>query len=182
MKKIRAFFSKDALGMVNIKRLFLLGNVGLFVIVAVFVMHPSFAAWRNSQEQLARQRETRDRLLHEIQWHEGLLEEILESPSAKVVPYENIAATMDDIKSLALGHDMEVTQFIVAEPIILDSFFEDGYIVEVRVIATFSGADGYGFIRELNQMSVFARTVRVVFLDEGGSDLVVELSLFGRRD
>jgi len=175
------FFSKDALALVSMKRLFLLGNMGLFVIVAIFIMHPAFASWRDSQEQLARQQETRDRLLQEMLWYEGLLEEVMESPFAKVVPYENIAATMDAINNLALGHDMEVTQFIVAEPIILDSIFEEEYLVEIRVAATFVGTGGYGFIRELNEIPVFARTVRVVFLDEGGSDLVLELSLFGRR-
>jgi len=182
MAKIRDYFAGDGWNKVNKTRLFLLGNLGLFVIVAVFWLAPVFTSWLDARDFIRLQERTHDNYTRQALAYNDLDIALLENPNRRVLPYEYLTAAMADIRSLALYYGLDVTHFDAAEPVGRDADIESGHFVELRVTAAFSGARGAEFIDGLAETPAFIRVLGMEFLDEETKALRVEFSLFGRRD
>ena len=162
----------------NITRLFVLANLSLFVVVAVFWLYPPGDSWVTTRRFISRQRQVYASYTLQIQGYSGDLEII--QPARRVLPYADLTAAMDEIYALAQYHGLITAQFTAAVPI-YDAYFDDGVFVEVMVLAMFTGPPGNAakFIDRLADGPAFIRAVRMDFANDDAANMRVEFSLFG---
>jgi len=164
---------------VNILRLFFIGNLGLFLIVGIFLLYPVGSSWMNNRTIIQRQQliyENYTRLY-------DLYERLIDEPNhPRMLPYDELAIAMANVQALAYFYDLYVVRFDAARPVILNDAAEGNIFVEMKIIAIFSGERCVEFINDLANSDTFIRVLGIDFDEEGDDNLRVEFSLFGRRE
>ena len=184
--KFRAF-SKSGTGGVkrqlNLIRPFLIGNVGLIVLAAIFWLYPVAASWADNRQLISRQRHVYAAYTRQAAQYPGILEAAAASHTGRILYYENLAAAMADIYSLAGYHGLEATQFDSTEWLDYGAGLDIGRFFERQVSAIFTGLPGQmsPFIYGLADSAAFIRNVRIDFLKDGRANLRVEFSLLARE-
>jgi len=162
----------------NIIRLFLLGNVSLILLAVVFWLYPMVASWTNARQLLSHQRQIYDvytRFVVQDDFH-------IASSDSRILSYEYLTSTMDEIYSLAKEYGLQATIF--------DSALWTDHVAQLgesfigrNVSAVFIG-DLYqatGFINKMADGPAFIRSLHMEFLEDGMTLLRVEFSLFARE-
>ena len=176
MKSAR--FSALQGGKINIKKAFILGNMGLFVIAAL-LLRPTAASWLRARELASHQRHVY--AAYSLQARE--YPQLLLAEPTNVLPYEYLAASLEDVQNLARHHGLETAAFTASGPVGYDAVGGERF-VEIRVQASFFGQ--YYQIRDftygLAGSAASVRSMGMDFLDDGMVNLRVEFSLFGREE
>ena len=171
--KIRAYFKGQD---VNKVRLFLIWNLGLFVIAAVFWVQPVMSSWGNYRDVIRRQQNLYDFYTRQVADYDEGIESLIAYMPRRVLNYGQLAAAMASVRELALNYGMDVTHFDAAEPFSHEA--EEGRFVELRLEAAFAGERSAEFVQSLTDSAAFIRRLR--FELEDATVLWVELSFFGR--
>jgi len=170
MKKL--FFSKES--KLNIKGPFLIGNLGLFVIVAVLWVLPAMSSWQDATRLINQQRQIYAAYTMRTEFAHDMYEVML---PIEVLPNDEIIAALADIKNLANIHSLETVNFSTT-----DRSYHASDVTDVRGSASFTGhTDSINaFVYEMSETQGFIRTVHIDFTDDGAALLQIEFSLFGR--
>ena len=187
---------KDSKRELNLLRPFLLGNLGLFALAAVFVLYPAVASRGDARQLAARQQQIYDAYALRIALWQDVCDVcapgvavrddgqdlvcIMNCPladPARTLYYEDITAAMEDVYTMAQSHSFHVTRFDAAQWADMDGF------VERRVSAAFTGPVGRvdGLVYGLSDSAIFVRTLHMEFLEGGEVTVQVEFSLFARE-
>jgi len=177
--KIRRYFGSDNWQKVSKVRLFLVGNLGLFVIVWFLWMQPIVSSWNNAREMVGRQQRQYDYYKQKVLTNEDYLSLLLSDVHRRVMPYEYLASAMAEVRTLAQYYGLAIRNFDAAEPVGHDADVESGRFVELRVDAAFEGDDIAGFIQGLIETAALVRRIRLDLSEEGSHILRIEFSLFG---
>ena len=159
------------------KKAFILANIGLFVIAAI-LLRPTGASWLRARELARRQRQVY--AAYSLQAGEYPFLHLAEPTN--VLPYEYLAASLEDVQNLARHHGLETDAFTASGPVGYDLGGER--FVEIRVQASFFGqyCQVGEFAYSLAGSAASVRSLSMDFLDEGMVNLRVEFSLFGREE
>jgi len=179
--KLRDFFSLDNLRRVNIIRPFLLGNLGLFIIVGFIWFNPIFSSWSNAQVIINSQQQLYNSYTQQIMEYEEHRSLLAAHPEPRILPYDYLTAAMADVQNLAQNYGLRVTTFDSAEPIERYAGANDDSMVELRLTAAFIGERSGEFVYGLANSPAFIRLLRIDMPEYGEPNLRVELSFFGRR-
>jgi len=176
-----SYFNIGTWRRINLIRPFLLGNLGLFVIVAFIWGYPAFSSWANAREIIRNQEHIHASYTRQVQEFEANLETLAAPSARRILSYDYLTAAMADVQNLAQYYGLMVTRFDAAEPVERYSGIGDDYFVELRITATFVGERGSEFIYGLANSVAFIRSLRMDFEVAGETSLRIEFSLFGRR-
>jgi len=166
----------DEAGRLNIKRPFLLGNLGLFVIVAVLWISPGVSSWQSAVRLISQQRQIYTAYAIRTQVANDIYEVM---PLIYPLPNAEIIAALADMKDLAYIHGLRTVNFSTVD---IHSHGAEGLeFVDVRGTASFTGhTDNItAFIYEAAVSQVFIRAVHIDFTEDGAALLQLEFSLFG---
>jgi len=177
LNKIRAYFNGQQ---VNKVRLFLIGNLGLFVIAGVIWVQPALSSLANYRDIIQRQQHMYDSYARQIMTYGEDIEWLIEHRPRRVMDYGQLAAAMAYVRGLALYYDLDVTLFNVAQPLSHDSGAGADQFVELRLSAMFEGERSAEFVHGLGNNEAFIRRMRLETPDDGTKVLSVEFSFFGR--
>jgi len=166
-------FFFDASGKVNVKRPFLIGNLGLFVIVFMLVIMPYLESWRSAARLIAHQQLTYDMHTTDTQFFYDTQADI----PINILPYTEIVAALDSIHSLAHTRGLTVISLKLSNPTLRDT---SDMFVDIRGTATIEGpAENFAiFINEISNHTSLVRHLHMAFYENGTSRLVLEFSLF----
>jgi len=180
-EKTRVNQRGDAWRQVNKWRLFLVGNMGLFVIVSVIWLWPGITSWRSSMDIVNFQQRIYDnyaRQAAQAQEFDFVYDENIMF-THHVLPYEYLALAMADVHSLAQKYNMDITYFDASQPVGHDIDIEGARLVELRVSASLAGKGTTDFLYGLAESPAFVRRVRIDFYEGQPSLLRLEMSFFG---
>jgi len=154
--------------------------MGLFVVIAVLWMHPVVSSWRSARDVIDRQRQLYDAYRAQATQYRDLQ---ITHHHHHILPYEYLAAALDEVQSLARHHGLITTQFTSSEPASHGVAIYENF-VEIRAITSFTGPkiNAIEFIGYMAEMAVFIHNTRMDILDDGTVTLRAEFSLFGREE
>ena len=162
----------------NIKTAFILVNIGLFVVAALW-LYPTAASWQRARELTRHQRQVYAAYSIQAQAQQyPQLEGIWE-----VLPYGALALHLEGVENLARLSGLETRAFTTTGPVGYNCESGERF-VEIRVQASFLGmyCQSSDFTYGLAGSAAFLRELSMEFLDAGLVNLWVEFSLFGREE
>ncbi|MCL2527437.1 MAG: hypothetical protein FWE42_03380 [Defluviitaleaceae bacterium] len=177
LNKIRAYVKGQQ---INKVRLFLIGNLGLFVIAGVIWVQPALSSLANYRDVIQRQQHMYDYYTRQVTAYGEDIEGLIEHRPRRVMDYGQLAAAMAYVRGLALYYDLDITLFNAAQPLSHDGGTDADQFVELRLSAMFEGERSAEFVRGLGDNEAFIRRLRLEIPDDGAQVLSVEFSFFGR--
>ena len=160
-------------------KLFILANIGLLVIAAVFYLYPTGASWLYARGSVTRMERVYAAYSFQAAQYYGL--DTLH-PVHQILPYAGLTAALDGVQDMAAAYGLTTRQFTAAGPVSYTTL--GGSFVEVRVQALFMGfIDNIEeFTYGLAESAAQVRSLRMNFLGDGAVELHLEFSLFGREE
>lgn len=178
--KLRGLLKSDAWLQINIVRLFLLGNAAIVIFAALVWVQPIMASWRQASNGAASAVDMYNRYAQQIQHAQA---EALNVPNQgqpyRVLPNAYLATAMADVRSLALGYQLEISRLDSDEPVVSDADVGGHLVMEMRAVAVLTGTQIYDFLVGLEQTAAHVRSLRMELADSGAITMHLELSFFG---
>ena len=166
----------------NITRLFLIGNLSLFVIVTVLLLFPVVTSWVNAARLTSHQRRLYEIYSRQTELYPDAMPDEYMSP--RILPYAQLAAAKDDVRSLAQHYGLEAVHFNTTESMSHFTQIDGSRLVEMQISASFTGqpAQCVNFAYGLDNSPAFIRNLGMELFGDGMAILRVEFSLFGRDE
>jgi len=155
----------------DIKRPFVIVNMGLFVLVVIIFIYPAISSWINARRLITQQQQVYAVYAMQTEFFYDNGEIITQGD---ILAYHDIVAAIADIYSLAHQYELEIINFNTSNSTDL------GGIAEIRGSAAFVGTrDNIAiFVYKIAETATVIRTINIDFSDDGTAVLRVDFILF----